>query len=244
MEGKRNHPKFKINICNGNDRGGVFSTSEQLLGSLAVIFYFEEQRWNIKPTLNVPKQGRGWWFGLFPPFLFCYFSQYPNTDLSVTALFSLQAYTPTRPELPRLSYLTLITLLSILADHASMIQHYFWTQILWYKRFKTTPNGTGNQNISRQKQRSLTTEVKWTHFLNFLLYTMDAGKQDNKVPHNWAEQNTSLYSQTESDHQQNTLYKPVLRVKILNQRPLIRESCREIKHQPKEKVYQHENSAQ
>lgn len=23
----------------------------------------------------------------FPPFLFCYFSQYPNTDLSVTALF-------------------------------------------------------------------------------------------------------------------------------------------------------------
>lgn len=23
-----------------------------------------------------------------PPFLFCYFSQYPNTDLSVTALFS------------------------------------------------------------------------------------------------------------------------------------------------------------
>lgn len=85
--GKRNHPKFKINICNGNDRGGVCSTSEQLPGSLAVIFYFEEQRWKIKPTLAVPKQGRGWWFGFFPPFLFCYFSQYPNTDLSVTALF-------------------------------------------------------------------------------------------------------------------------------------------------------------
>lgn len=122
-----------------------------------------------------------------------------------------------------------------------MIQHYFWTHILWYKRFKTTLNGTGNQNISRQKQRSLTTEVEWTHFLNFLLYTMDAGKQDNKVPHNWAKQNTCLYSQRESDLQQNTLYKPVLRgkilnqIKILNQRPLIRQSHREISINPKKR---------
>lgn len=42
--GKRNHPKFKINICDGNDRGGVRSTPEQLSGSLAGIFYFDEQR--------------------------------------------------------------------------------------------------------------------------------------------------------------------------------------------------------
>lgn len=40
---------------------------------------------------------------------------------------------------------------------------------------------------------------------------MDAGKQDNKVPHNWSEQNTRLYSQRESGLQQNTLYTPVLR---------------------------------
>lgn len=153
-----------------------------------------------------------------PLFLFCYFSQYPNTDLSVTALFffvSVHA-NQARASQAELSDSYNPSLFLFWQITQAWFLHYFWTQILWYKRFKTTLNGTGNQNISRQKQRSLTTEVKWTHFLNFLLYTMDAGKQDNKVPHNWAEQNTSLYSQREPDLQQNTLYKPVLRGKILN----------------------------
>lgn len=34
---------------------------------------------------------------------------------------------------------------------------------------------------------------------------MDAGKQDNKVPHNWAEQNTSLYSQRVGPPAEHTL---------------------------------------
>lgn len=54
------------------------------------------------------------------------------------------------------------------------------------------PECTEDQNIN-------TTEVKTTHFLNFLLFTMDAGRQaGGNATHNRAGQNTSSDAQRES----------------------------------------------
>lgn len=174
---KRNHPKFKINICNGNDREGVCSRTDVRI--CGCYFYFEELCWNIKPTLDVPKQGRGRWFGFFP--FFC----------SVVSQHRPFRYSPVvlchqaRPELPGLSHPTLTTLhrFSILAGHTSVIHDYFLDAHV-VRTLQNRPGRNGKAEYSEAETGSVTAEVKWSHFLNFLLYTMDAGKQDNKAPQN------------------------------------------------------------
>lgn len=60
------------------------------------------------------------------------------------------------------------------------------------------PEWTEDENI-------YTSELKPTHFPNFLLYTTDAGRPENNAAHNRAGRNTSSYTQRESGLERNNV---------------------------------------
>lgn len=51
-----------------SERGRVLHLRTDVRGSVSVVLDFKELRRNNKPTVDLPKQGRGWWFAIFPFF--------------------------------------------------------------------------------------------------------------------------------------------------------------------------------
>lgn len=148
------HPKFEINICSGkvraNSQRRVVRLRRDVRGSVSDGFYFLELRCNDKPIVGVPKQGRGWWFGFFPPF--------PALDLSAPPLFFFATPRTSRAGASRaeLSDPANPSTVAILADHTCVIHHYFWTQTLRWKRFKILPNALKIRILNTTEAKQLT----------------------------------------------------------------------------------------
>lgn len=160
-----------ISAMEMTERGCV---PEQMSGSVAVIFILKSCVEILNPPWTSQNKGEAddsdfspFSALLFPnrPFRYCPVVLSPQPGRS----FPGWAIRPLQP-----------SAVSILAGHTS---DYFWTH-MWCKRFRIGPDATEMQNLRRQKPHAVTAEVEWSHFLNFPLYTMDAGEQDNKVPQN------------------------------------------------------------
>lgn len=112
---------------------------------------------------------------IFPPF----FSSGPFRSSLVFLC------TPAGPELPGLSYPTLLTLRRFYSGRSHKRDSpLFLDADAAVEALQNPPEWTEDENIN-------TTELKPTHFLNFLLYTTDAGRPENNTAHNRARQNTS-----------------------------------------------------
>lgn len=96
--------------------------------------------------------------------------------------FSLLRHAAAGPELPGLSHPTLLTLHRFYSGRSHQRDSpLFLDADAAVEALQNPPECAEDQNIHA-------TEVKTTHFLNFLLYTMDAGRQESSAAHNRAGQ--------------------------------------------------------
>lgn len=162
-------------------RGGRY-TSEQTSGAPSLLLFILK---SCVATISPPwtSQNKGEADDL-------YFSPSSALDLSVPPLFFFAI----------LSYLTLPTLHRFYSGgshkHDSRL---FLDADAAVETLPNPPEWTEDENIR-------TAEVKPTHFRNFLLCTMDAGRPDNSAAHNRAGQNTSSDAQREPGLERNTFY--------------------------------------
>lgn len=179
-----------------SERGRVLHLRTDVRGSGSAVLDFKELRCNNKPTVDLPKQGRGWWFAIFP-----FFSSGPLRS----SLVFLRRAGASRAELSDPSDLhRFYSCRSHKRDSPLFLDADAAAETL-----QNPPERTEDENIN-------TTEVKATHFLNFLPHTTDVGSQTTTLL-------TTVPKNTSSPTQG-------ARFRSLHDK---RESWRGIQHQPR-----------